>query len=105
MPIASAEFPEDTWKAMQELADIRGIKSPERFPQLLQDALRVLEWVLFQQGEKNRVIVALEPKDLEALQKDASLEKEQLAALVEADRRVAVRQYFAKAARPALTAK
>jgi hypothetical protein len=100
MPIASAEFPDDTWKAMQELADIRGIKSPERFPQLVQDALRVLEWVLFQQAEKGRVVVALEEKDLEALKGIRSLdgERERLGPLFEQDRLPTVRQYFAKAA-------
>jgi len=30
MPIASAELPEETWKAMQELADIRGAHAGEK---------------------------------------------------------------------------
>jgi hypothetical protein len=107
VPIASVELSESTWAALTELADIRGIATPERFPKLLQDAMRVFEWVLYQQAVKGRVVVALERADLEALESNRSLQgqREQLAPLAQADRTSItgddptskVRQYFAKA--------
>jgi hypothetical protein len=63
MPIEALQIPDRTWEALVKLASITGVSEQDSIPKLIQDALRVYEWVLRQQAQK-RTIVALEENDL-----------------------------------------
>jgi hypothetical protein len=65
MPIEALEITDKSWQTLSKLADITGLTDTD-IPKLVQDALRVYEWILSQQVQ-SRTIVALEESDLSAL--------------------------------------
>jgi hypothetical protein len=67
MPIEALEITDKTWQTLSKLADITGVSNTD-ISKLVQDALRVYQWVLRQQVQL-RTIVALEDSDLTALDK------------------------------------
>lgn len=67
MPIEALEITDKTWQTLSKLADFTGVPNTD-IPKLLQDALRVYQWILTQQVQ-SRTIVALEASDITALDK------------------------------------
>lgn len=55
-----------TREALEELARLTGREGRTRFARLVQDALRIYEWVVTQQA-RGRTIIALEPAEVELL--------------------------------------
>jgi hypothetical protein len=67
MPGRGIGFNDNTWAALKELADITNVKAEDRFTGLIQDALRVYEWVIYQQANGHK-IASLESADIQALE-------------------------------------
>jgi hypothetical protein len=53
------EFPSDTLKALEQLAKITGAEAG--VPEVIQDALRVYEWAVFNQAKGNIVVAGPPP--------------------------------------------
>ena len=67
MALRAFDFPENTLKALDELAEITGVEEgKDRLAKLIQDAIRTYEWIIAQQSE-GKIIVALDQKDVEVL--------------------------------------
>lgn len=108
MSTVTLTIPEKTLEALVKLAEVTGVKEAEvtgvkekeALPKLIQDALRVYEWVLFQQAEKGRVITALTTDDLKSLAENPALhgDRECLKPLFDKEKEKEARGYFKKAA-------
>lgn len=100
MPTERLNIPEKSWEALKKLAAITGVDQRDPLPKLIQDALRVYEWVLFQQVQKGRTIAALERNDVEALTTSTTVrgDREFLKPLFSEGKAEEARQYFVKAA-------
>jgi hypothetical protein len=95
----SFDFPEDTLAAMEELAEITGVKEgKDRLAKLIQDAVRLYEWVLFQQLE-GKIVTVLEKQDWEILRtnKEVHGEREYLEPLFSPGEVKKALDYFQKA--------
>lgn len=75
MSVLALEIPDRTRQALERLAELTGIDDPHRLTTLIQDALRTYEWVIYQQAQ-GRIVVALEPHDLEYLTQTRDLDGE-----------------------------
>ena len=87
-----------TWHALSELAEIAEVKAEkreDRLNNLLQDALRLYEWIIFQQAHDLRV-ACLKPEDIDVLAKSTPVDckLEILAQLFPSDRLSQARDYF-----------
>lgn len=82
------EFPCDTLTAIEELAQITGADGS---PELIQDALRVFEWLVYQQAEGREVLAV--PRDMVATVEADAL---RLAHLFEDDKAEDAKNYFQK---------
>jgi hypothetical protein len=105
MPIRPITFNDATWQALSELAEITEIKAEkldDRLNNLVQDALRLYEWIIFQQAQDLRV-ACLKPADIDVLAKSTAVDgkREILAQLFPPDRLSQARDYFGKAAKSA----
>lgn len=91
------DIPAATLDALNELADITDVGGPERLATLLTDALRTYEWVIHQQA-RGRIVVALEPPDIELLERSQGLNgsRESLAPFVSAGKLERAVEYFAE---------
>jgi hypothetical protein len=90
------EFPESALGALERLADLTGREGNDRLGLLVQDALRVYEWVLAQQAA-GRTVVALERPELEVLahHRDLHGRRESLASFIPPDMLPRAQAYFA----------
>lgn len=95
MPIEALQIPDKTWEALAKLANITGVSDEDSIPKLIQDALRVYEWVLRQQAHK-RVIVALEESDVNSLSESPALhgERKSLKPLFADNKAKEAQEYF-----------
>jgi hypothetical protein len=99
MPGRALSFNENTWEALRELADITEIQGDDRFRGLVQDALRVYEWVVYQQAT-GHFVASLEAKDMAALQTSNAVDgkREVLDPMFPEKMLDKARHYFEKAA-------
>ena len=92
------EFPEETDTALERIAELTGRTGDNRIGLVIQDALRVYEWVLAEQAQGRR-IVALDSSDIEALAEHPKLDgrRPALATLLAEPQIRRARDYFAAA--------
>jgi len=92
-------FSDKTWDAVHELADLTEVKAEDRFQALVQDALRLYEWIIYQQAN-GRTVTCLEPDDVKVLTQSSAVHgpREVLEPLVPEEKLSKARDYFQKAA-------
>lgn len=100
MALLNLNIPDATLQAMKELADITGIpEGKDQLAQLIEDAIRTHEWLIYQQLNK-KYIVVLERPEMDLLVKSATIhgEREVVESLIAPDMAPKAIEYFQKAA-------
>jgi len=86
------EMPSDTLQALERLSKITGAERGA--PEVIQDALRVYEWALYEQSQGHDVFAGppLTPEQIKAIEKAPNLEIQKLGPLF--DNREEVARFF-----------
>lgn len=100
MALLTLNVPDETLQAMGELAEITGIQEgKDRLAQLVQDAVRTYEWIIYQQIN-GKYVAVLEQTDVNLLTKSSEVhgEREIINPVFLGTMVPKVKEYFKKAA-------